>query len=140
MTTVEQAKMTIDEVALLRELVKWRRNHGADYDFQGATLRLADGRTIAWNTTSALHWPRAGEVGVRDCRLRPLVWHEAETVTQAVDVLVALGYLPARFSSAYRAGWENAMIWEKCDGNDVIFRLRFHDSENISFPAVEPAW
>jgi hypothetical protein len=30
------------------------------------------------------------------------------TVTEAVDVLVALGFLPARFSSAYRSGWDKA--------------------------------
>lgn len=135
MMTEAKQRMSLDEVALLRELVRWRRNHGVDYDFAGATLRLADGRTIAWNTYSALHWPRAGEVGVRDCRLRPLTWHEVESVTQAVDVLVALGYLPARLSSAYRAGWDARA--EATDSDGALDLITWPDLAPLD---GRPAW
>lgn len=136
-----EGRMTVDEVALVREIVRWRRNRKAEYEHAWAALRMTDGRSIAWNTYSALHWPKAGEIGVcADRRRRPLCWHEVHSVTEAVDVIVALGYLPQRFSSAYRAGWENAMIWEKCDDHDLVFRQRFQDPENISFPATESAW
>lgn len=140
MTVKAAGRMTADEVALLKEVVRWRRNHGVDYDFRGAAYKMADGRRIAWNTVSALHWPRAGEVGVYPCARRPLDWHQVESVTQAIDVLVALGYLPLRFSSAYRAGWEAAMVWEKCTDDDAVFARMFHDPANVSFPAAEVAW
>jgi hypothetical protein len=44
------------------------------------------------------------------------------TITEAINVLVALGYLPPRFSSAYRSGW-NASNSVIDAGNDVIADL-----------------
>jgi hypothetical protein len=37
-------------------------------------------------------------------------WYRAHSVTEAVDLLAALGYLPARFSSAWWAGWNAAAM------------------------------
>lgn len=95
--------MTADEIALMREIVRWRKNH--DVDFWRAR-RI--GRFIEWkhraSNRSVAHDLNDPEVsygpanGTHD-RI------EVTSVTQAVDVLVALGYLPARFSSAYAEGW-----------------------------------
>lgn len=138
--TQTERRMTADEFETLKELVRWRRNHGVDFDFRSATLRLGDGRTIAWNTESALHWPRAAEIGVNPVRHRPLMWHEVESVTQAIDTLVALGYLPVRFSSAYRYGWDAANTWMKPEIDPERFRQMFQDVSSISFPALPAAW
>lgn len=137
MTTMR--KMTAEEFALLCELARWLRNSGAQRGPYGAMVRLGDGRTIAWETVGALHWPRAGEVGVHPDRHRPLSWCEVENVTQGVDVLVALGYLPMRFSSAYRAGWDASAAWHG-EVDDATFARMFHDPEHIAFPAVGAAW
>lgn len=139
-----EGRMTVDEVALLREIVRWRRGRKAEYEHAWGSLRMPDGRSITWNTYSALHWPRTGEIGVcADRRRRPLSWHEVHSVTEAVDVIVALGYLPPRFSSAYRAGWEASRVWhdpDECHVPTPEFKRMFHDPDNIAFPAVESAW
>lgn len=105
MTPPAMRPMTADEAALLLRLRRWLRDSGATRTTWGDGIRLADGRQIEWRTEMARRWPRAAEVGVHPDRHSPLTWCEVESVTQAVDVLVALGYLPVRFSSAYAAGW-----------------------------------
>jgi hypothetical protein len=44
---------------------------------------------------------RRGRLGMAD--------YFVASVAEAVDVLVALGILPAQFSTAYRAGWDAAL-------------------------------
>jgi hypothetical protein len=54
------------------------------------------------------------------------------TVTEAVDVLVALGFLPARFSSAYQSGGPR--------GRQGGTPVRLTGDEQPLVPAVEAAW
>lgn len=157
--------LTLDEIALLREIARWRRNHKVSY-FQwrpgkgfGVMTewklwvdepKLYEGKSHLGkrqiNVTYEPDRSGTGEPQPRVVVTKDYYGSEnfrelpTSTVTETIDCLAALGYLPARFSSAYRAGWESAMVWEKCDAHDLIFRQKFGDPENISFPAVEPAW
>jgi hypothetical protein len=134
-----ERRMTADEVALLKEVVRWRRNHGIELVRDWSRYRFPDGRSFAWLPVSS--HATCMKIGVTaDVRRHPFVWYRVPSIGQAVDLLAMFGYLPVRFSSAYRAGWEAAMVWEKCEADDPVFRRMFHDPENISFPAREPAW
>lgn len=120
--------MTGDERLLLAALRRWLRENKAYPTCWGTGYRLADGRQIEWETTGARRWPHFAEVGVHPDSHRPLTWHEVQSVTQAVDVLVALGYLPVWFSSAYRAGWDSAI------------ECRTLGMDAAAHPAVSPTW
>lgn len=124
---MSQAKLTTDEIALLREVFRWARNH--------------DVTRTAWRDA----W-RQGLNGKMACRDENVIgwapdlytdyhWLAVDTITQAVDVLVAVGYLPQRFSSAYRSGWNALAVWRGSDRAE--FCRLFHDPENISFPVGE---
>jgi hypothetical protein len=140
MPDTETRTMTVTEIALMREVVKWRRNHGVDF-YRWRTI----GRFMEW-TDRATDRSVAHDLGVSE------VSHgsrqgihdriDVQSVTQAVDILVALSYLPPRFSSAYRAGWHAAQVWESpamhSDDPDEFARL-FHDPLNVSFPAPPEA-
>lgn len=107
MTMEQRPRLSLDELAVLREVVKWRRRSdvGADFDFFSPSYRFNGGRAIMWLTPSSQ--ATCMKVGVTpDYSRVQSVWHKVASVTQALDLLVALGYLPARFSTAYRAGWE----------------------------------
>jgi hypothetical protein len=114
MTTETMRRMTADEMTLLIRLRRWLGNIGAIRTTWGDGMRLPDGRQLEWRTEMAPHWPRYAEIGVHPDRRSPLRWTEVESVTQAVDIWVALGYLPVRFSSEYRAGWNAAREHEAC--------------------------
>jgi hypothetical protein len=138
------------DVHLLREIAKWRRGHDVNY-FQWRPgvgfgvftewYRYVGGKrnTVSYEPERSSSWPRllatVDYYGSQELKELPVA-----TVTEAVDVLVALGFLPARFSSAYLRGWNAAMVWEKCEEDEPTFKRLFHDPENISFPAVEPTW
>ncbi len=103
-------RMTVAELALMREIAKWRREQEITY-----WRARGIGRFVVWAKHGA---PGARREVTWDPSNEPRElghgngWRRSEyvkvaNVTQAVDVLVALGYLPARFSSAYRAGWES---------------------------------
>lgn len=134
--------MTLDEMAVLRELARWRRSKGHDYVVGHGltpTYRLADGGAICWLGPKSQ--ATCMKIGVtKDYGRIMLVWHRVESVAQALDMLVVLGYLPARFSTAYRAGWEAATVWRLDNSNGPTFKRLFHDPENISFPAWEAPW
>lgn len=134
--------MTLDELAVLRELARWRRNHGHEYVVGHGltpTYRLADGGAICW--LGPRSHATCMKIGVtRDYGKVLLVWHRVESVSQALDLLAMLGYLPLRFSSVYRAGWEAAATWFVGDSDSERFKAMFHDPDNISFPAGEVAW
>lgn len=125
-------KMTLDEIALMREVFRWARNNSV-----GATAWHHSWRQ---GMTGKMVAEGGGTIGWAPDRWTDYHWLAVDSVTQAIDVLVAVGYLPRRFSSAYLKGWEAAMVWEKCDEHDAIFRNMFQQVENISFPAGEPAW
>jgi hypothetical protein len=132
METENEAKvLTVDEIALLREVARWRRANGVSYFQWRPGCRIGvftewyryDGRkreTLSYEPGSESRCPQVvvthAYYGGED-KVLPV-----ETVTQAIDVLVALGYLPQRFSSAYRAGW-NASGSLIGVGNDVIADL-----------------
>lgn len=139
MMETQDRRMTTEEVGLLKELVRWRRNRGGvTVGSKGyGHIKLADGRTLWWQTRLCMNWPHRGEIGVHESSWRPPSWHQVESVTQAVDIVVALGYLPQRFSSAYRAGWNASAVWHGSDDYHVPteeFQRLFHNPDNISFP------
>jgi hypothetical protein len=113
MTTTDpdlRPRMTVAEIALMREIVKWRRGHAdIDYNPLWSQYRTNDGGVVAWVALDADNdYPM---VGVSPNyygypQNTPMEWHRVHSFTEAVDLLVALGYLPARFSTAYRAGYE----------------------------------
>lgn len=139
MTDVDEVRhMTTDEIALMREIVLWRRNHGMDFvrrRVYGAPYwkDYATKREVwfQFRDVNPLTVSRPGEYGDES-------WDVVVTsLTEAVDLLVAYGFLPARFSSAYRAGWRASQVWHEGPAlhGDDVFRAMFHDLENISFPA-----
>ena len=124
--------LTPAEIGLMRAIVTWRREtiDGVWPRGEFSTNR-GWGHFLSWRRyTSASRTSVAVEVAHEgddnhDRQLRLCVdtacrcGHETRTVefepgsvTEAVDALVALGVLPPRFSSAYRAGWEaNEGLW-----------------------------
>jgi hypothetical protein len=139
----DPVRMTLDEIALMREIVWWRRNrvkhglpetefvkrkvYGAPYWTEYAT-----GREVWFD-------PRGQEHALAIVR-RKKAWPvrvPAESLTEAVDALVAYGLLPARFSSVYRAGWNASTVWHDPVGQEAEFERLFHDPANISFPVGE---
>lgn len=141
MKNTTKQRLTPDEIALLREIARWRRNNGCDLIFQLAdVLRLADGRAFTWLRPGS--HAVCMKIGVTQDYASggPFTWHRVVSITQGVDLLVALSYLPPRFSSAYRAGWRAATVWHTGDGQGRLFRELFHDPANISFPASDLAW
>jgi hypothetical protein len=131
------------DVHLLREIAKWRRAQGVNY-FQWRPgvgfgvftewYRYMDGkrRTVSFEPGSMSSAARL--LATVDYHGRELQRLPVTTVTEAVDVLVALGFLPARFSSAYQSGWAARSAW---DGTPV--RLTGDDGQPL-VPAVEVAW
>ena len=139
MTTDTKPRMTVAEIALMREIVKWRKANRYTYLPDRSRYRHRDTwRSVGW---VALDSDMPPAVGVSpDYKQVIFDWHRVTSFTEAVDLLVALGYLPQRFSSAYRAGWHAATVWEQHPatarrGWKEEFARLFHDPYNISFPA-----
>jgi hypothetical protein len=148
METEEKTGLTVEEIGLLREIARWRRTHGVDY-FQWRR-GVAFGQFTEW---------KAWEAGPNGRQVRRRVAYDPaptgivstdkdyyggetvdlppSTVVETVDMLVALGFLPAPFSSAYRAGWHASAVWHNCEGAEPEFERLFHDPANISFPVGE---
>lgn len=100
MLKTKPTTITTAEVALLRAIVKWAKTNGYEFNHSIAQYHNPQtGMSVAWLD---------GEVGVSHWNDRKFTWHTADTVTQAVDMLVALRFLPAEFSSAYAQGWDSA--------------------------------
>lgn len=128
MTDTTVRRMTTDEVALLRAVVQWRRAEGWAYV---PDLNLYAGGpgtpAVSWSTET-------GEIGMtRKLDRVGYRWMPVGSVTEAVDLLVMFGFLPARFSSAYRAGWEAALL-------AVADDFGFGTYDERVRPAVPPAW
>ena len=104
MTTETKPRMTVHEIALMREIVKWRRANGWIYLHPAAPwVESESGRAVSLTEDD--------DVGITDDYHRAQYeWYRAHSVTEAVDLLAALGYLPARFSSAWWAGWNAAAM------------------------------
>jgi hypothetical protein len=139
----EARHLTADEIGLLKEVARWRRNHDVTFSLH---------KGAGWWTRGWVSWdePRnaagirrsvtfeldkeAGLGEVSDYHGQSFRWHEVNSVTQAVDVLVAYGYLPPRFSSAYRAGWD-----ARADATDADGCLDLFTWPELA-PAVDPTW
>lgn len=123
----EVKTMTVAEIGVMREIVRWRRTQG--YRCEVVSSRVL-GHWVEWeeaynrrSVTVDRSVPE--QFAVREVgRFAYNQWYAAKNFTEAVDMLVALGYLPARFSTAYRAGWDAG-----CDSE----RVRVDWSE---YPAV----
>lgn len=109
--TDESKRMTVAEIALMRAIVQWRKANSIEFvkrSVMGTYWVDPFGETGAKRRSVAIELKHAPStpMGTAPSGGASYTWHAVETFTQAVDVLVALGYLPARFSSAYRAGWD----------------------------------
>lgn len=142
MTDIDEAvRMTPADIGVMREIIAWRKNREIEF-VRNRTLGTywvdAFGTTGAKRRSVAIEWRSAKPLGTAASSYESYEWFAPASFRQAVDMLVALGYLPARFSSAYRAGWHAAEVWydpDEAHGGDEFKRL-FHDPANISFPAV----
>jgi hypothetical protein len=140
--------LTVDEIALLREVARWRRSHGAKLIYNltqrgPVGIEKESSEAVTWLPSRIDAYGRS-EIGWCEFYdLMPWIWYRVRTVTQAVDVLAAIGFLPPRFSSAYRAGWDASTVWHDADECHIPsdeFKRLFHDPENVSFPASNPTW
>jgi hypothetical protein len=129
-TDTETQRMSTGEIALVREIVRWRRNHGS------TSTGTPPRRGWRAGPGGSVSLTEDGDIGITaDYHGGPYEWYRARSLTEGVDLLVALGYLPARFSSAYEAGWRTAEKWLMPDADEADeFRRLFHDPENVSFP------
>ncbi len=123
----EPSRLTLDEIALMRAIVTWRREL-VGFGWPRAEFHR---RRSTYRPNSYSQWDVQGKLDDRYVAVEfPLVDDPADgyahivysrpgrptqtrsfdamTVMQAVDMLVALDILPARFSTAYRAGWDKA--------------------------------
>ncbi len=107
-------RLTTDEIALMRAIVLWRRElvkgwPRGQYYRRAWTLGLLDDRVqVAFEPPNSNWEDDDATATLFYCRGQYVSFDQVEvrSLTEAVGVLVALGYLPARFSPAYRAGWE----------------------------------
>lgn len=146
----EVRRMTVDEIAVMREVVKWRKANGVE--FYLAALSPLQGVPQGWASWShhktingRLHkrevsWDRSqAEIGeVSDYHAQSFRWHEVDSVQQAIDLLVVYGYLPLRFSLAYRGGWWGRDSFSRGEADPDRERDFYGDDER--FPAVPGAW
>lgn len=102
-------RMTVREIALMRRIIAYRKEHEIEFvrrRVMGTYWVDAFGhtgpkrRSVALDLKSSPRAPFATCAGVH----HPYRWLPAESLTQAVDLLVAYGYLPAKFSSSYWNG------------------------------------
>lgn len=129
----DQARLTTDEIHLLREVARWCHHMGVSYDARNMEWTDPHGPSVYLLTRDTeCDIPTA--LGVRRKADGERSWYDAESVAEAVDILVAIGFLPSRFSSCYRDGWEASAVWHDAEGQEAEYRRRFHDPDNISFP------
>ena len=105
--TVTTPRMTVEEIRLMRAVVRWRREMGIEFIASAALWRepVVGGHAVSYD-------PPFGHLGISH-HGKAWQWITVASVTEAVDILVAKGFLPATFSSAYREGWEAAMAAER---------------------------
>jgi hypothetical protein len=99
---IDTRRLTVEEIALMRAIVRWRRQCGITLDQPRATYRAPDGAYVTWDNE--------GEMGVaRSGFGRRHLWYPVSSLTEAVDLLVALRYLPDQFCTAYRRGYSGGL-------------------------------
>lgn len=99
-------RLSTEEVALLREIAKWRRENGWTFGADSEACLLDWGKDGWWVRLDTIERPvvRIDAPSTRIGSFKP------ESVRQAVDLLVALELLPHRFSSSYAVGAASAAI------------------------------
>lgn len=127
--TSDRPTLSASDVALMRQLIAWRKANDIEFvkrRIYGAPYWVdAFGRTGPKRREVVYDRKQENTLGLFDDDAG-FTWLAPVSLTQAVDVLVAYGYLPARFSSAYRAGWDSCDAWRLGpprisgpDGNDL---------------------
>jgi hypothetical protein len=116
-TTETEPRMTVAEIALMREIVRWRKNHDIDF-----VRRIVPYGAPYWKDyrSGQQVWfqpKEASPLVVVAGRYGDVSTVPANSVAQAVDALVAYGYLPQRFSSAYREGFDNGRAFQSMANN-----------------------
>ena len=88
---------------LLADVHRWARTNGWTWNsawcWQNATYATEATLAVEWDLDARTVIVRRGDGVV----FRPTTY-PADTVREAVDLLVAIGILPARFARAYQAG------------------------------------
>jgi hypothetical protein len=104
----------MSDLVLLREAMRWARANGYRYDGTGRQKvwdRSDGGTTIVGVETVRCHHEGCDhdtDLHVIEDGIETTT--SASSVQRALDILVALGVLPARFSSAYAIGQAAACI------------------------------
>lgn len=100
--------MTPAERTLLLALFRWARDHGViNVGWRRAPVwryrfRFGGASRVVVSHQRGFRGIAVAGAGVTHDDYR------CQTIGQAVDILAALGIVPARFSTAYRAGWDAA--------------------------------
>jgi hypothetical protein len=125
MSDDEMVRMTVAEIGVMREIVKWRKTEGVTLwrsrslgHFIDWSVRR-DGVKACVTVETPSTWPRLGWTHRGETIYD--AWLELRNFTEGVDLLVALGFLPARFSSSYRAGWDARADATDSDGALDLF-------------------
>jgi hypothetical protein len=104
---VEVEAMTDAERSLLLALFRWAWGQGVlnvGWAKNPIWRRVHTGPTVALDRRHAADSIQVQRPG--DPRGTRLDDYPVRTVAEAVDILAALNVIPARFSTAYRAGWD----------------------------------
>lgn len=118
-------RMTPAEIGVMRQIIAWRKANRVDFvrrDVLGMyweapyDLKRRGRDEVAYDNkmTAALG------ISMRRGWSDNYKWYEVASFTQAVDLLVAFGLLPARFSTAYRAGWDAAYEADQLAWEDAV--------------------
>jgi len=100
--TITCRKWTVEEVALLRAVVHWRRAAGVDLLSWMPGYRTAEGPVVYYDTAE-------GEIGIGSAGVGAVPkWYSVypvHSLADAVDLLVWRRFLPDQFSTSYKRGY-----------------------------------
>jgi hypothetical protein len=95
--TITCRQWTVEEVALLRAVVHWRRAAGVYRLSRLPGYRTAEGAVVSYDTAE-------GEIGIGSAdTIRR--WYSVQSLADAVDLLVWRRFLPDQFSTSYKRGY-----------------------------------
>lgn len=95
--------MTPEFAETVAPVVRWAKEQG--WHWRNAFIAAADGNRLPFDI-DVYHSMYGTHYGVQAL---PVKWFEPDSPQQAIDVLAALGVLPARFSSQWREGRDVAL-------------------------------
>lgn len=141
----ESARLTVDEIGVMREIIAWCKESNVYETYCARWEAVSEiayrphstrGRAVDFNQKYD-NGASVAFAGEYSHTWKPL---PARTFTEAVDMLVALGFLPPRFSSAYQAGWGMGIRFAEL----VVRRSDPAEMDLIaakaSMPAGSPVW